>query len=118
MAETEAPAVPAKTRDQVVRQHRAVAHLARQIAVIHDQLAYVYGEAPDTIMSPAFIDSLGRKTAGLMETLGDVLNNMDAVDETVDGWLNEVFSVAQATWPQRGALDEKARAELDTPTIP
>ena len=75
-----APAVPAKTREQVVAQYRVIAHLARQIAIVHEQMAETYGH-PQVPMEAGFLDMLGNDTARRMETLGDMLNGMDAVDE-------------------------------------
>lgn len=95
----EAPAAPAKTREQVVAQYRVVAHLAKQVAIVHEQMADTYADTR-VPMDGRFIDMLGEWSAGRMETLGDMLNNMDAVDETEDAWTDPVFRVAHATWPQ------------------
>lgn len=99
MDDDDAPAQPAKTREQVVAQLRAVAHLAKQISTVHEQKADAYAEIA---MEEGFIDLVGYESAALMETLGNILNNMDAVDEDEDGWMEPVFKVAQATWPRAG----------------
>lgn len=91
---------PTKTREQLVAQYRVVAHLARQIALVHEQMAETYAH-PEVPLEPGFLDMLGSNTAGRMETLGDMLNGMDAVDDKEDAWVNPVFQVAHATWPQR-----------------
>jgi hypothetical protein len=98
MSEAEAPAAPAKTREQVVAQYRVVAHLARQIALVHEQMAETYAH-PDVPMTESGVDLSGRWSASRMETLGDMLNNMDAADPE-DAWVTPIFRVAQATWPQ------------------
>lgn len=99
MDEDDAPVAPAKTREQVVVQLKAVAHLAKQIAAVHDGKAAAYAE---TAMEEGFIDFVGYESAALMETLGNILNNMDAVDETEDAWMEPIFKVAHATWPRAG----------------
>lgn len=86
-----------KTREQVVAQCRVVAHLARQIAVVHEQKAEAYASLN---MSDGLIDVVGSETASFMEALGDILNGMDAVDEKEDRWVDPVFEAAHATWPQ------------------
>ncbi len=98
MSEADAPATPAKTREQVVAQCRVVAHLARQIALVHEQCAETYAH-PGTPMRDSFIDLVGEQTAQRMETLGNMLNAMDAVTEE-DAWVDPVFHAAHATWPQ------------------
>lgn len=98
MSEVEVPAAPAKTREQVVAQYRVVAHLARQIALVHEQMAETYAH-PDTTMRDSFLDLIGQQTAQRMEGLGNMLNAMDAVTEE-DAWCDPVFRVAHATWPQ------------------
>lgn len=98
MSETEAPVLPAKTREQVVAQYRVVAHLARQIALVHEQCAETYAHT-GTPMRDGFIDFIGEQTAQRMEVLGNMLNGMDAVTED-DVWVDLIFSVAQATWPR------------------
>jgi hypothetical protein len=37
-----------------------------------------------------------------METLGDILNGMNAVDEKEDAWLDPIFREAQRLWPDDG----------------
>lgn len=87
---------PSKTKEQVLAQCRVVAHLAKQISMVHEQKAEAY-EAMD--MSAGLIDIVGKMSANAMEALGNILNNMDAVDEDEDAWTYPVFEVAQATWP-------------------
>lgn len=89
-------AEPEKTKEQVLAQCRVVAHLAKQIAMIHEQKAEVY---EDMNMDARLIDVVGQFSANAMEVLGDMLNGMDAVDEDEDAWTSPVFEVAHATWP-------------------
>lgn len=86
----------AKTREQVADQCRVVAHLARQIALVHEQKDEVYGQID---MDPGLIDFVGEETARLMETLVDILNDVGAVTEE-DAWVDPIFEAAHATWPQ------------------
>ena len=81
-------------REQVAKQCEAVAHMARALAETHtghaEMLRGGYGGDITEIV--------GQQTAHLMETLGNILNDMDAVDDTVDG-LSAVFQEAQRLWP-------------------
>ncbi len=86
-----------KTREQVVAQCRVVAHLAKQIALVHEQKAFAYEQIE---MDAGLIDVVGECSASIMEDIGNILNNMDAVDESEDAWCDQVFKAAQAAWPQ------------------
>lgn len=87
-------------RDQVLAQCRAVAHMARAIAEVHDDKA----ETLALIMTrdDGFAEFMGRQTAGLMEVLGDLLNDMDAVTSE-DDWIQPIFAEAHRRWPQPAA---------------
>ncbi len=87
---------PAKTKEQALAQCRVVAHLARQIAIVHEQKAEAYELVN---MDAGLIDVVGQFSANAMEVLGDMLNGMDAVDDEEDAWTDPVFEVAHATWP-------------------
>lgn len=89
-------AEPAKTKEQVLAQCRVVAHLAKQIAMVHEQKAEAYDSMT---MDAGLIDIVGKMSANAMEVLGNVLNGMDAVDEDEDAWTYPVFEVAHVTWP-------------------
>jgi hypothetical protein len=89
MSETE------KTRAQIIEQCRAVCHMATA-------LSHVYSDYQTILLSPnsdSIMDMVGNRTASIMETLGDILNGMDAVTEE-DDWLKPVFEEAQRRWPQ------------------
>jgi hypothetical protein len=82
------------TLEQVSKQCRAVAALARNLAEVHEDYAGLFGPgSPSTIA-----DMVGRRTAAFMETLGDMLNGMDAVDEN-HAWMTPVFAEAHRRWP-------------------
>jgi hypothetical protein len=86
-------------REQVAKQCAAVAHMANALAEVHATKAQTiriggYGSAEA-------IEWVGRSTAGLMETLGDILNGMDAVDEQEDSWIDPVMEEAHRLWPQK-----------------
>lgn len=80
-----------ENRKQVADQCRAVAHMARALAEVFDDKGRVFEEGG----AASIIDFVGKQTANLMETLGDILNGMDATDEDEDAWLNPVFEAAQ-----------------------
>lgn len=83
-------------REQVAKQCDAVAHLCRALIELHeDRAKMLRAGAVDGL-----IEITGGRTAYLMETLGDVLNGMDAVDEKEDAWLEPIFAEAQRLWPQ------------------
>ncbi len=86
---------PAKTMQQVADQYRVVVHLARSLALVHEQSIEAYASRDQ---SATMIDILGARSASIMEKLGDILNGMDSVDDE-DSWTNPIFAVAHATWP-------------------
>lgn len=79
---------------QVADQCRVVAHLATAIAQVHSDKAQLMAANA----MPSIVDLVGRNTARLMETLGDILNGMDAVDED-DDWTHPIFREAQRLFP-------------------
>ncbi len=83
-------------REQVAKQCEVVAHLARALAQVHIDYVSMFGNARFDVL----IEIIGKRTAYLMETLGDALNNMDAVDADADGWTFPIFETAQRLWPQ------------------
>ena len=97
MPNSEPPVAPAKTMQRVIDQYKVIAHLARSIAVVHEQMMEFYAAREQ---NETTIDYLGDRSASIMETLGDILNGMDAVDDDEDAWTAPIFEVAQATWPQ------------------
>ena len=99
MSECTHPA-PAKTMAQVLDQYRVVVHLAKSLALVFEQSADFYAKTANNLM---MIDMLGEHSAAIMEMLGDILNGMDAVDDDEDGWTNQIFRIAHATWPRGGA---------------
>lgn len=90
---------PAKTMEQVADQYRVVVHLARSLALVHEQSILAHGSRPQ---NATMIDILGSRSASIMETLGNILNDMDAVDDGEDGWTAPIFRIAHATWPMGG----------------
>lgn len=84
------------TIKQVADQCRVVAHLAKCLSEIHDDYAKIFASGD---AGPVTISSIvGERTARLMETLGDILNGMDAVTEE-DDWTAPIFEEAQRRWP-------------------
>lgn len=86
---------------QVALQCKAVVHMAEAIAEVYRMKQNRHeagGKAADDLA-----DLVGRWSAETMETLGDILNGMDAVDDSVDGWIEPVIREAQRRWPTRNA---------------
>lgn len=95
-------------RAQVAAQCKVVAHLATALAEMHEDYAAMFqgGRAGSAI------DMVGERTAKLMETLGDILNGMDAASEE-DEWTHPIFAEAQRLWPNAShRKGDDAQAEL------
>lgn len=85
---------------QVADQCKAVAHLAAALVQLHvDYENMMRGGHIDTL-----IDLVGDRTASFMETLGDMLNGMDAVSPD-DEWMAPIFDEAHRLWPQPPAVE-------------
>lgn len=85
----------AEKQTQVAAQCRAVAHMAKALAEVHEAKASIL-DLPQKYDPLEFV---GQQTASLMETLGDILNGMDANDDKEDAWLKPVFQKAHELWP-------------------
>ncbi len=83
-------------RMQVAAQCRAVVHLATQIALLHSDQAGLFAAG----LLDNLIELCGDETAGLIETLGNILNGMDAATDE-DEWMSPIFEKAQQFWPRR-----------------
>lgn len=83
--------------EQVAKQCDAVAHMAMALAGVHQAKAKMVRSNPQF----AAIAWVGQHTANLMETLGDILNGMDAVDPDQDAWIDPIIEEAQRLWPSR-----------------
>ncbi|MCP4967931.1 MAG: hypothetical protein GY926_22190, partial [bacterium] len=77
-------------RHQIVNQHRAVAALARSLAELMEDKAW----AINTGLLDTLADTHDQDSLALMNTLGDVLNDMDAVDEDLEEFVGVVFASA------------------------
>lgn len=82
-------------RAQLVAQCKAIVHLANTLSAVHGNLAKLYA----TTENDAHVDFVGDLTAARMETLGNMLNGMDAVTQE-DEVLSPVFEAAHRLWPQ------------------
>lgn len=80
--------------EQIAHQYRCVTHLCNAIATVHRET-----EGSIRSFPPGMLDDLGRRSAGIMETLGDILNGMGANDDAEDAWTHPVFKEAQRRWP-------------------
>lgn len=83
--------------EQVARQCSAVRHLAVVLAQLHGDYACMFAAGHHEKIADLF----GHRTAAMMETLGDILNGMDAVEEG-DDWLDPIFEEAHRRWPTKG----------------
>lgn len=81
-------------REQVIDQCKAVAHMAQAILDIHNDYVNVFKSGT----SDQILDVVGERTAAWMETLGDMLNGIDAVIDE-DDWIAPVLSEAQRRFP-------------------
>lgn len=91
----------ADKQKQVSEQCRAVSHLATALAQIHSDYAKMLADGKP---NDGFVEQVGKRTAALMETLGEILNGMDAADET-DDWMIPIFREAQRLWPASRGKD-------------
>ena len=83
-------------RTQVVAQFRAVVALCEQIAQVHKQQADAMEAGADF---DVLLNMWGKRSAELMEHLGDVANGMDIV-QPEDAWMEPIFQVAHAMFPE------------------
>lgn len=83
-------------REQVAKQYEVVAHLAKALATVHEQVVPLIREG----YQDDLLDIEGNRSARIMERIGDILNGMDAVDEKEDSWVNPVFRKAHKLFPQ------------------
>lgn len=81
-------------RKQVANQYRTVAYMGRALADVHADLV----SAIDAGASDSILSIIGPRSASIMKQLGDILNGMDATDET-DRWLDPIFAEAQRLFP-------------------
>jgi hypothetical protein len=84
----------AKVSKQVADQCRVVAHLATALARVHTD----YAALIEAGAMAGTIDRVGRRSAALMERLGDALNGMDAASPD-DEWTHPIFREAQRLFP-------------------
>ena len=80
-------------REQVAKQCEAVAHMATALASVNSEYAKMLRAG-----APLPMKIVGRRTAHLMEVLGDIMNGMDIVDEE-DDWIEPVIAEAQRLCP-------------------
>lgn len=83
-------------QEQMVAQCKVVAHLAAALAEVYRAKADAYA---CKVEDAAFVELIGKWSASHMETLGDILNGMDAVDEDEDDWTAPIFEKAHKFWP-------------------
>ena len=79
------------TAEQVADQYKVVAALAANLKEVHEQLEPTIRQG----MLGSIRDIQGERSAHIMEVLGDILNEMDAVAGE-DAWMNPIFEKAHA----------------------
>lgn len=83
--------------EQVRLQYKAVVKLCENLALVHRETGEIIDRFP-----PGIVEMAGKRSAEIMELLGDVLNAMDAVDDEEDAWMEPIFAEAQRLWPNVG----------------
>ena len=84
-------------RNQVADQCKAVHHLAGAIRELMKDYERMYRD--ENCKLDDLVDQVGKRTAGWMETLGNMLNGVDAVTEG-DAWVDPIFAKAHELFPQ------------------
>lgn len=77
--------------EQTKQQYRAVVHLAKALALVHEENLQIMD-----LLGRGVVELRCSRSAEIMEMLGNILNGMDAVDEKEDAWLTPIFFKAQA----------------------
>jgi hypothetical protein len=85
----------ADLRTQVGAQASVIAHMAKQIAKVYEELCEIYASSSNE----SFLRMVGRDSADRMELLGNMMNNMDIVTDE-DAWVDPIFEEANRLWPQ------------------
>ena len=91
-------------RAQVAAQCKVVHHLATVLAAVYSDYAKLFASGH----ADELIEHVGKCTADLMETLGDILSGMDAVTKR-DEWVDPIFKEAQRLWPSEHSPDRGVR---------
>lgn len=84
-------------RRQVADQYRVVSHLARTLAKVHDDIRGIIEKGGVPALDD-LLDLQGKRSAHIMEVLGDILNGMDANSEE-DDWTYPIFKAAHIAFP-------------------
>lgn len=107
-------------RIQVARQHRAVAHLATQMAMLSfDCAEMILSGHHDPI-----VQIQGEISARWMEALGDMLNGVDAVDDQSIQWMTPIFERAHELFrasrnpPMPNEMGQPASSPVAPPSTP
>jgi len=85
---------PKEKATQVADQCKVVAALGKAIAEVYGDYDRMIRNDDDELLST---DRIGARSAELMETLGDILNGMDAATDD-DAWMKPIMERAHAMW--------------------
>lgn len=99
-----------RLHDLVIRQHRAVAALARSLADVSEDLAWMtvlrsHAEGPNDDLFDSVVEAQGRRALEFMSQLGDWLNNMDAADSELAQRFDQTFRDAQRRFRHKASYD-------------
>jgi hypothetical protein len=89
------PISPEAKVKQVAQQVRVVRMLCATIAEAHKGYAEMLGVG----CRPASLESIGRRSATVMEMLRDIMKAMDAADDEDEEWMIPVFEEARRMFP-------------------
>ena len=84
----------ADLKEQTEAQYRAVAHMAKALAEVHEP--HMIAKAFRAVLELQCV-----RSAKIMEMLGDTLNATDAVDSKKDYWMGPIFEKARSFWAER-----------------
>lgn len=87
-------------RKQVSDQYRAVAHMAKAIALVHDELAPAIADGH----MDKLLDMIGSRSAEFLQLLGDIMNVMDIVEDG-DSWIDPIIAAAEERFPANGRTE-------------
>lgn len=82
-------------REQVAQQCDVVVHMGTVLANLFRELAIDVRQGRVSLM----LHSTGKESAQIMNELGNILNDMDAVSED-DAWTTPIFDKASELWPR------------------
>lgn len=97
-------------RNQVIAQCKAIKHMAAVLSKVYGDFSMMFQSGHmDTLL-----EMKGRDSAVVMEWLGDLLNDMDCVQEE-DEWMEPIFRAAHEMFPKEPTQPVRIIAAPDVP---